>query len=292
MLKNFLTQYHDYLPPHSIYTSTRDPAVYTNYLRLFQLFPFVAPVVFVIDAPHGRFSLQNSKLNIPGRWGWMLMELVSPLTFLSTYFSAPAISGGLVNYVLVASYLLHYANRAVIGPVFRAPSMKPMHVSVFGSAVLFNYINGLLLGAYFASSPRAHLPNTQVAIGRFLWTVGFIGNFYHDEILYSLRRPKQKGENQGDKNAQDKEGYSIPHGGLYSLISVPSYFCEWIEWTGFALASTPLSWAGALASAPLAFIAAEVGAMLPRAWKTDRWYREKFGKDYPEGRKAVIPYVF
>lgn len=30
-------------------------------------------------------------------------------------------------------------------------------------------------------------------------------------------------------------------------------------------------------------------AMLPRALKGHKWYQEKFGKEFPKERKAIIP---
>lgn len=71
------------------------------------------------------------------------------------------------------------------------------------------------------------------------WAVGFASNVYHDEVLFSLRRGAKQ-DKDGGKYGSPRNGsgeksttttdtaqrYSIPQGGLYSLISYPNYFSE------------------------------------------------------------------
>jgi 3-oxo-5-alpha-steroid 4-dehydrogenase 1 len=158
-----------------------------------------------------------------------------------------------------------------------------------------------------------------------LWAVGFAGNVYHDEILLNIRR---KAIAKGKARELDEDGqrakarqphYAIPHGGLYSLISFPNYFCEWVEWFGFALAASPipnfalLPGAEALLEAargaqvtevgqllspfvdsvspPWIFFILEISTMAPRAIRGHRWYHERFGESYPRDRRAVIPWL-
>lgn len=109
------------------------------------------------------------------------------------------------------------------------------------------------------------------------------GNVYHDELLLSIRK-------KAPKRPDGKPHYGIPHGGLYTLISYPNYFCEWVEWIGFALACSVDGGAGGYVSPPWLFVWSEVCVMLPRAVNGHRWYRAKFG-DYPRGRKAAIPFI-
>ncbi|KAK2463365.1 hypothetical protein APHAL10511_004591 [Amanita phalloides] len=166
-------------------------------------------------------------------------------------------------------------------------------------------------------------------LGLGLWFVGFIGNIVHDEILLDIRR-KAKSKGKGKADDQDKkkvqgpstkEHYAIPYGLLYKFISYPNYLCEWIEWFGFALAAAPLpiepSMSGLIKAmmnifsvetikmivfspahlfapnlaAPYIFFICEILAMLPRAYNGHKWYKITFGDNYPEERKAVIPFV-
>lgn len=92
--------------------------------------------------------------------------------------------------------------------------------------------------------PEAAIKTSLFWTGIVLWTLGFIGNLVSDEILYNLRKPSQDGK--------QKPRYSVPQGFLYSKplggISFPAYFCEWIEWLGFAIAACSYSSSPALPS--------------------------------------------
>ncbi|KAL9933530.1 hypothetical protein V8E36_007706 [Tilletia maclaganii] len=147
------------------------------------------------------------------------------------------------------------------------------------------------------------------------WAIGFAGNIYHDEILANLRRkPKSQASDtkavqngNGAKSADDsvKTRYKVPHGALFEYVSFPNYLCEWFEWSCFAFVSlyfpfqanqlpsaTPTALFSALLQAPpFLFLLAEVSAMLPRAYKGHRWYRDTFGDELPKGRKAAIPFI-
>lgn len=35
----------------------------------------------------------------------------------------------------------------------------------------------------------------------------------------------------------------------------------------------------------------QIAALVPRALSGHAWYKEKFGKKMPEGRKAIVPFV-
>ncbi|CDO78198.1 hypothetical protein BN946_scf184974.g6 [Trametes cinnabarina] len=184
------------------------------------------------------------------------------------------------------------------------------------SAIGFNTLTGLLLGTYLSSPRAAAYLEGAFARPRFwagvtIWALGFVGNIAHDEILLNIRRKaKAKGkaresaegtgeagdDNNGKVKKNKQEHYAIPHGLLYRYISYPNYFCEWLEWLGFAFAASPApsfsSFAAyfTTASPPWLFFFSEVFLMLPRAWKGHQWYRNRF-PDYPKERKAVIPFV-
>lgn len=244
----------------------------------------------------------------------MFMEIFSPHTFLTTLFYGPLARGTLTpplsislkdpRTILSALFVIHYANRAIISPA-RSPPRSKSHVLVVVCAILFNIVNGFLMGAYI-SSPSAFSflvsdPSSPVAfsrpsfwIGTGLWAAGFIGNVMHDEILFDIRRKAL--QKKADDKSDDKPHYGIPNGYLYRFISYPNYFCEWVEWAGFALAASPLpnlskGLAGfTTASPPWLFFFAELFSMLPRAYRGHQWYHSKF-PDYPKERKAVIPFL-
>ena len=267
------------------------------------------------------------------------MELVSPVVFLYcfitsplSYYSPPLPSWNSPQTFLAALFLIHYTNRAILSPL-RAPSRSKSHIVVPISALLFNSVNGFLMGSYL-SSPMARIylnsadtyRNPIFYVGIVFWGWGFAGNVLHDEILHDIRRKaKSKGkgkavEDSNSENPQNREYYAIPQGWLFDYVSYPNYFCEWVEWLGFALAAGPfpltpssVSFAS-LASIfsmndiisilsgpshhfapqltpPYIFLITEILLMFPRAYRGHQWYRSKFGERYPKERKVVIPFL-
>lgn len=252
--------------------------------------------------------------------GWMVMETVSPIIFISTYLLAPFSSDGHPpslghpSTLLAVLFVAHYLNRAIISPL-RSPGRSETHVIVVAAAMIFNMINPCLVAAFLSApnnipcplEPSVLLQSLEKYVPGSLWlgsrllckhesralswtsptfiagvtafVIGFALNILHDEILYDLRRntpPRSDG----------KQTYAIPRGALYEYISYPNYFCEWVEWIGFALAASP-RWQY---TPPWMFVVAELMVMLPRAYKGHQWYLERF-PDYPKFRKAVIPFI-
>lgn len=279
---------------------------YSDYLKLLKIFVVgVFPCTLFVNAPHGKLAKQSklfSKGYISGRVGWVLMELVAPLTFLyairnNRHFEStlPSLGDGSnrdyldsCRKVLAGMFLVHYANRALVSPLLMAPQVSPMHWTVFVSAVLFNFLNGMSIGLYLVQASVQHHPVSIIRryIGMFLWLMGWLGNMYHDNILYDLRRSSNKKKDPDNLDTVQSENsyYRIPYGGLFQYVSCPNYFCEWIEWFGCYLAAGPSAepfwW----------FFLSEILLMLPRALKAHQWYCKKFPK-YPANRRAIIPFL-
>lgn len=309
-------------------------------------FALVGPAAFGYDAPFGRFATPDSVLSVDGVKSWIVMELVSPLTFLFTAYLHPFSPTPLPlpslaldispQFILVALYLVHYLNRALISPL-RSPSRSKSHLAVVSAAIAFNAPNGFLLSAFLTSASTASYLQGAFSSARFwagiaLWAAGFVGNVYHDEILLNIRRKAiakgkarellEDDDDDDDKKKKKKAQrphYAIPHGGLYSLVSFPNYFCEWVEWFGFALAAGPFPEFALLPSAkallaaagsaqfveagrllvpfvdsvspPWVFLFVEITTMVPRAVRAHRWYHDRFKGSYPRERRAVIPWL-
>jgi len=284
----------------------------------------VPPVTFFVNAPFGRFApqpnqpsnsvvhafLNHPSLLINGRVSWVVMELFAPMSFILTYFShRTSLDLSLKAILPPLLFLTHYLNRALISPLVLTPSRSKSHILVPFVGILFNLVNGFLLGSYLSSDPTISYLVHQKPAGTFwlgagLWFAGFVGNIYHDEILFRIRR---KVSSKGKDKHQNGEHYAIPTGGLYSLVSYPNYLCEWLEWLGFAIASAPfpfpmdLSPSSLLASPsrlwlpsltpPYIFLINLVFLMLPRAYRGHQWYILRFGDRYPKERRAVFPFV-
>lgn len=252
---------------------------------------------------------------------WIIMELVAPMAFLFNLLRAPLASPSTPpiqlslhdpRFILAAFYLVHYANRALISPL-RSPGRSKAHVIVTLAGIVFNTVNGSLLGTYvssatcaaytFNASTGTSTHGMRMLVGIALYAAGLLGNIYHDEILYDLRRDamknKAEAEARGDEKANSKPHYGIPYGGLYRFISYPNYFCEWAEWIGYALIGAPIPalWTHGLkaftsAAPPWLFVSAEFFVMAPRAYRGHVWYHQKFPDTYPKERRAAIPFVF
>lgn len=278
--------------------------------------PLCLPLVFVIDAPFGRFAPSTDSIFLlDGIRSWILMEIVAPIAFVYTLASTPLASSPAdiapltpAPLFLAALFLVHYANRAILSPL-RTPSRSKSHVSVTLAGIAFNIVNPTLIGTYLRSpSASAFLAGSLARpafwAGTALWAAGFVGNVLHDEVLLNIRRnAKAKGkakakadDDDRPSKKQEREQYGIPHGYLYAYVSYPNYLCEWVEWFGFALAATPVpatTSLGALVASvqpPWIFFFAEICLMIGRAYRGHRWYLKNF-PDYPKDRRVVIPYV-
>lgn len=244
---------------------------------------------------------QPSRLNLPGRVAWLLMECPGFLTLLYTLSTLPSQSGSVPfsdlpyqNKILASLFVIHYLYRAVAFP-FLQPSMAPLHVLVCLFAAGFQLMNGTLIGSWLA----AYGPTTQdawarqsstlqFACGIALFYLGLMANYYHDEELREIRRREnaRRERVEAAKGAGKAERhYAIPQAGLFKVMLYPHYFVEWIEWTGFWIAC------GLRCQPAMMFVVNEVAAMLPRAVRGKKWYEDKFGREKIKGRWAVIPGV-
>lgn len=201
--------------------------------------------------------------------------------------------------------VIHYIYRALLAP-FLNPSMSPIHLLIWASAVAFQLTNGLVIGGYLAG----YGPTTSAAwlatvspswlrirmfVGFLLWLLGFVGNIIHDEILRNIRRSARYQKGQGiayrkikqrilrHPSAKVSKVYELPRKGLFSWILFPHYFCEWAEWAGWWLMGGTMFVPGRI------FLFNEIATMTPRALQGREWYIKKFGEQRLKGVKAIIP---
>ncbi|TAQ83201.1 hypothetical protein B7494_g8475, partial [Chlorociboria aeruginascens] len=260
----------------------------------FQFFPILTSMQWVISWYGAGKTSTKDRFNIPGKVGWMSMEIFGPATLIYSMYSVPSTIGLAFlpweNRVMGALYVIHYIHRAILGPLL-APSMSPIHPLIWFSAICFQTLNGLSLGGYFGGfGPKpGEAPGSWIGLTIFL--LGMIGNIYHDDLLREIRRVAlraqkkqavEKSFNPNQKNGVDKI-YLIPENGLFRWIFYPHYLCEWIEWAGFWLM------AGRGCVPARTFVINEIATMLPRALQGRQWYLEKFGEEKVAGKRAVIP---
>lgn len=251
-----------------------DEAVFYHWLVIAWVALAVVTLVtlFFVTAPYGRFTRGGWGPRIGARWGWVLMESPSLITFVVLYAIGDQRSSP-VAIVFLIMWIAHYAHRSFIYP-FRLRSSRPsMTVSVIAMGAAFNVGNGYLNARYlFALGPdlrTSWLLDPRFIAGFVLFGLGYALNQHSDKVLIGLR-------------SGGETGYKIPRGGGYRFVSCPNYLGEMVEWGGWALAC----WnPGATA-----FFIWTVANLAPRAVKTHRWYREQFA-DYPRERKALLPFL-
>jgi 3-oxo-5-alpha-steroid 4-dehydrogenase 1 len=230
----------------------------------------IFPILLFVTAPYGRHSTRKWGVTISNRVGWILMEIAALLVFL--YFIATGNSyKNVVVWILVSLFTLHYINRSLIYPLRINTKAKRIPLLIVIMAIVFNTVNGYINGYYIGTVQHqygnAWLTDPRFIAGILLFFTGMIINIAADERLIHLRKGKT-------------DGYQVPYGGLFNIISCPNFFGEIIEWLGFAI----MCW-----SLPaISFLAWTICNLVPRALDHHRWYKKQFA-DYPANRKAVIP---
>eukprot|EP00271_Cylindrocystis_brebissonii_P003316 TRINITY_DN14145_c0_g1_i1.p1 TRINITY_DN14145_c0_g1~~TRINITY_DN14145_c0_g1_i1.p1 ORF type:complete len:266 (+),score=16.19 TRINITY_DN14145_c0_g1_i1:35-799(+) len=225
-----------------------------------------------VVAPYGRHFSNNWGPTLPSRLGWIVMES-PPVWFGPLVFFSGQNSANFTSIVLIAIFELHYVQRAAIYPLRMKADGKRMPFLVAFLAFLFNVYNSYLQAfwiGHLASYPPDWLASPRFVIGSFIFLCGFCVNVWADSVLISLRKCSSDGS------------YKIPRGFLYEWVSCPNYLSEMVEWFGWAL----LTWS----SSGFVFFLYTIANLAPRALQHHSWYRNKFD-DYPEGRKALIPYL-
>ncbi|KAF3216710.1 hypothetical protein TWF191_008953 [Orbilia oligospora] len=270
------------------YLFSPNPEVYRAHVRLFHFFPVVCILQSAITTPMGKTSVK-SFLNLPGKLSWILMELISPISFFLTFYLNNSQSPletlaalPISHKILSILYLIHYLNRALISPL-RAPAYAPAHIIVLLVATYFNYLNGYSLSSFLLlqqdvlyeirrRAKREHLESAKAK------KEDGLGEGVERVLVADAGRLVVRAENSGHV-------YEIPEGGLWEYCWHPHYFMEWIEWTGFLIA------AGGWECAPaINFLVNEIASMTPRAFQGVEFYKRKFGRKLPE-RKAVVPFL-
>ena len=248
---------------------------YDEYKTVCYIWLTLAVIVFLIlifvKAPYGRHKTKGWGVEISAKKGWIIMESI-PAVLLTVML----VLGHNRDFVVLffwAIWTAHYVNRAWAWPNRAKLEEKLMPLSVVILAVIFNTINCLLNGIWLFDLSGGYelswVTDPRFIFGGVIFFFGMILNIKSDDILFSLRD-------------DGSTGYKIPRGGLFEKVSSPNYLGEIIEWIGFAIATWSL--------VGFTFAFWTFCNLAPRAFAHHRWYKEEFS-DYPEDRKALIPFV-
>lgn len=224
-------------------------------------------------APYGRHTRGGWGPTVPSGVGWVLMELPASVLF-AVIFAFGVHRLELVPLALIGVWQLHYFHRTFIFPFRLRAKGKRMPLSIPAIAIVFNSLNAYVNArwiSHIGSYADGWLADPRFLVGSGVFLLGFVINIHADTVLIHLRKPGET-------------GYVIPRGGLFRFVTCPNYLGEILEWIGWAI----LTWS--LAGA--AFAVYTIANLAPRAVSNHRWYREKFGADYPAERRALVPFVF
>ncbi|QUR65789.1 methyltransferase [Mycobacterium spongiae] len=232
-----------------------------------------------MQSPYGRFGATARGVNLNPKLGWWLMEIPATVVFAIFYLTGPRRFDA-VPLVLAAIWLLHYGNRGWFFPlsIRQVPGKRSsFNISVLAAGMVITSMHGYLNGAFFSHDYKHQygtdwLTDPRFLVGLIVYLGGFILLVSSESIVRNLR----------DKNNPGSTEYKIPYGGGFRFVTSPAYLGELIAWAGFAL----LTWS----LAGVVIFAITAGNLVPRAFATQRWYREKF-PEYPAERKALIPGV-
>lgn len=240
-------------------------------------------------APYGRYLRGDSLLwrrygAIHARLAWHFQT--APCVFVPIFFFALGAPASLhIDFELGANretfllgcFWMHYLNRAFLYPnrisVHARPIPTPfvVMVGVFTTLNSLSQIVGLAANGAAATRSQFDLVGKwHVTVGVVLFAVGYVLNQRADATLCALRKG-------------DEKGYRIPYGLLFRYVSCANYTAETLEWLGYALACWNLS--------AFTFFYVTVCNLGPRAVEHHKWYKEKFGGEYPEDRRAYIPFI-
>ncbi|CAA0079061.1 Uncharacterised protein [BD1-7 clade bacterium] len=247
-------------------------------------FVYVALIIIggmVMPAPYGRFASDSFGFNFSPKWGWFLMELPATLSFVFFYFQGEH-RLETVPMIFLGVWLLHYGNRGFVFPLLMrvakgATGSFSLMVVGAGWLVtsLHGYLNAVWISQLSTQLTDAWLTDPRFIIGMIIYLTGFTLNVHSDAIIRNLRSKEEV--ERGDKV------YRIPQGGLFRFVTNPSYLTELMSFTGFAIATWSLG--------AVFVLLVSAANLIPRAFQIHKWYKEKFGDEYPQNRKVLIPFI-
>jgi 3-oxo-5-alpha-steroid 4-dehydrogenase 1 len=243
-------------------------------ISVFGVFTFIS--LFFIKAHYGRFYDEKKTLfALTSKVGWFLEELPNlAISFYYIFYSLTvnSLSGELlIKIILISFFIVHYIHRGIIYPMNLIKTRKLPSEIIFMGA-MFCVVNALMQNRsifIFAHYNLSSFYNSPLHLaGVFLFLLGMYINIKSDYMVIKEKKD---------------DSYFIPRGFFFEYLSCPNYFGELVEWTGFALMTqTASAWL---------FVLFSFANLFPRALAYHKWYKEKFGAEYPNNRKAIFPFI-
>ncbi|KAJ2235975.1 hypothetical protein IWW45_002161 [Coemansia sp. RSA 485] len=177
-------------------------------------------------------------------------------------------------------YIIHVALRLKETVRDQPKTDARMHIGQYGVGIIYYIVTPLAVVADAYCVPGWTMPPVWAALaGIALYIYASVHQWRCHHILYRLRSRAMVRQSIEHK-------YVVPDGDLFSLVSCPHFLCEIVIyvsiWTAAGFQATTLVWTICWTVVNLGITARE----------TQQWYRQKFGPEYPQGRKALVPYVW
>ena len=250
----------------------------TYYMTMWAM-ALTAVIVFIalyfVKAGYGIFRTKQWGFSINNKVAWVLME--APVFIVMLYmWTSNGASTALPAFLAFLLFELHYFQRSFVFPLMMKGNSR-MPIAIMAMGIVFNVINGLLIGTSLFVFPPSqfnegavYLTHPTAIAGIIVFFCGMGINIHSDHVIRHLRQP-------GDTR------HYLPQKGFYRYVTSANYFGELVEWTGFALfCSTPAAWL---------FVVWTAANLVPRAAAIHKRYREEFG-DAVGIRKRVIPFIY
>lgn len=233
-----------------------------------------------LQTPYGRFADGRFGLSLDPRWGWFLMELPATVVFLATFSQGAHRTSPFALFLLFV-WCCHYLNRGFLMPLFmRVPkgqkSSFSLMVVVIGWLVtsLHGYLNAAWVTSFHPDPSWSWFTDPRFLVGVSLYYLGLGLNLHADHVLRTLRTR--------DEVERGERVYRIPQGGLFRYVTNASYFTELLLWAGFAL----FTWS----PGGVFIFVISAANLVPRAFATHRWYKDRF-PEYPAERRVLVPFL-
>lgn len=260
--------------PYTLYAGSE--VRFIVHLSLCGLGLLLAIITFVVQmispAPYGKHENQNANwgMPIPQRLGHILSDALPGVLLFTLVFFFYGDQRGYANCMFLGLFLLHYVQRGILHPLMMRYRNSKVPIGImlggFGPNCLYHFINADFVGS--ANYAGNFYYDPRFILGILLYLMGYVINRWADWKLRSLR------------NLKGSNGYYIPYGGLFELVTCPNYFGELVEWIGWTIATW--SFAG------LVWTLFSAATFIPRSRHNHAWYKQQF-ELYPPNRKALFP---
>jgi len=220
--------------------------------------------------------------------GWktvFLTEYAGPFFIYLIFYARPSLIYGKASSITIhryvhiacACFLFHYGKRLAETHFVHRFSHGTMPIrNIFKNSSYYWGFAAFI--AYFVNHPLY----TPASFGDVQFYAGLVGFIICQAGNYSIHMAFRNMRSEGSRERKIPKPTSNPFTFLFNLVSCPNYTYEIGSWFWFSIMTQ---------SVPAAlFMLAGAAQMTDWAVKKHRNYRKEF-KEYPRGRKAIIPFV-